>query len=102
MSDIDVCAVDELAEGEHVVVDIGGGIEVAVYLVDGEYYAIEDVCTHDNGPLAEGELEGHQVVCPRHGAKFDLRTGKATALPAYMPIETYPVRAESGRVLLSA
>lgn len=102
MGAVDVCAEGEIPEGGHRVVDIGGGIEVAIFFVQGSYYAIEDACTHDDGPLADGELDGCQVICPRHGARFDIRTGEALTLPAYRPVETYPVRVEGGRVLLDA
>jgi 3-phenylpropionate/trans-cinnamate dioxygenase ferredoxin subunit len=97
---VDVCAVDDLPDGEHRLVDIGGGIEVAVYRIDGEYFAIEDVCTHDYGQLADGEVDGHQVICPRHGARFDLRTGEALTPPAYRPVDTYPVRVNNDRVVI--
>ena len=65
---------------------------IAVYRLDDGYYAIEDICTHDGGPLAEGEVEGHEVICPRHGARFDIKTGAALCMPAVTPVEPYPVR----------
>jgi 3-phenylpropionate/trans-cinnamate dioxygenase ferredoxin component len=102
MPTIDVCAEGEIPEGGHRLVDLGGGIEAAVFFVEGEYHAIEDLCTHDDGPLAEGELDGCQVICPRHGARFDIRTGEALSLPAYRPVEAFKVRCEAGRVLLEA
>lgn len=102
MTTYDVCAEGEIPEGGHRLVDVGGGIEVAVFFCTGEYYAIEDICTHDDGPLAEGEVEGCQVICPRHGARFDLRTGEALTLPAYRPVETFVVRRADGRVLIEA
>lgn len=102
MSTYDVCADGDIDEGGHVLVDIGGGIEVAVFLVEGQYYAIDDICTHDNGPLADGRIEGLCVVCPRHGAMFDLRTGEAVKLPAYRPIDTFPVRLEGDRIVFDA
>jgi 3-phenylpropionate/trans-cinnamate dioxygenase ferredoxin subunit len=58
----------------------------------GSYYAIEDRCTHDDGPLAEGRLDGCQIECPRHGARFDMKTGKALTLPAFIPVAAFPVR----------
>lgn len=67
-------------------------VEVAVFNVDGTYHAIEDVCTHDGGPLAEGPLEGHVVECPRHGARFDVRTGAVLCFPATAPVPVYAVR----------
>jgi 3-phenylpropionate/trans-cinnamate dioxygenase ferredoxin component len=69
-----------------------GDVSVAVCNVDGTFYAIDDVCTHDGGALDQGELEGAEIECPRHGARFDVRSGRATQLPAFEPVETYPVR----------
>ncbi len=68
--------------------------------VDGIVYAIEDVCTHDGGPLDQGELEGEVVVCPRHGATFDVRTGDALTLPAVAPVMTFPVTMEGDDILV--
>ena len=71
-----------------------GLITIGVYNLAGELYAIEDRCSHDDGPLCEGEWDAAacEVVCPRHGSRFDLRTGTPLSLPAYLPVETYPVR----------
>jgi 3-phenylpropionate/trans-cinnamate dioxygenase ferredoxin subunit len=80
-----------------VVVD---GTEALLCNVDGTFYAIEDVCTHDGGPLDQGELEGCTIRCPRHGALFDVTTGAALTLPAVIPLETYPVRVENGQVII--
>lgn len=66
---------------------------------DGAYYAIEDRCTHDDGPLAQGRLRRCEIECPRHGAKFDLKTGRATALPAFAPVAAYPTRVTAEGVL---
>lgn len=74
------------------------GRRIALCNVDGTFYAIDDVCTHDGGPLGEGELTGHQIECPRHGARFDVRSGRALALPAVVPVRSYPVRVEDGVV----
>ncbi len=65
---------------------------VAVFHLDDGYYAIDDVCTHDGGPLAEGPIEGNVIECPRHGARFDIRTGEVLCLPATSPVPTYTVR----------
>ena len=98
MSDwVDVAAVDELETGGVIVVDVDG-TEVAVFNIDGEFYALADVCTHDGGTLADGTVEGHEIECPRHGARFDIRTGKVTAPPAYEDVTTYPVRVFNGMV----
>ena len=96
MSDwVTVAKVGELAPGTHRVVDVDGA-SVAVFNVGGEYYAIEDVCTHDGGQLTGGTVEGDQVVCPRHGARFNIRTGDALTAPAYEPTAKFPVRVENG------
>jgi 3-phenylpropionate/trans-cinnamate dioxygenase ferredoxin subunit len=94
---IDVDAVENLPEGSVGLTEVEGA-EVAVFNLGGKYYAIEDVCTHDGGTLADGEVEGFEVECPRHGARFDLRTGQVTAPPAYEDIRVYRVRIHNGRV----
>ena len=68
--------------------------ELAVFRIGGQYYAIEDVCTHDGGPVAEGALEGDVIECPRHGARFNVKTGAALSLPAVSPVPVYRVRIE--------
>jgi 3-phenylpropionate/trans-cinnamate dioxygenase ferredoxin subunit len=91
-----IASTAELPSGARMVVEIGEHW-VAVFNVGGNYYAVEDLCTHDDGPLAEGELEGENIVCPRHGAKFDLNTGKPT-FPATAPVPRYAVRVEGDQV----
>lgn len=96
MSDwIDVARIEELPPGARKVVNVDGAA-VAVFNLGGEYYAIEDVCTHDGGDLAGGEVEGDAIVCPRHGARFSIRTGEVLAPPAYEPVATFPVRVHNG------
>ncbi len=85
----------EIQPGERIVVEIDE-LPIAVFNVGGQYYAIGDVCTHDEGPLADGELDGYQIICPRHGARFDIRDGKALTLPAVVPTPWYPVRITDG------
>jgi 3-phenylpropionate/trans-cinnamate dioxygenase ferredoxin subunit len=94
---IRVCASSELLPGEFKVA-WDGDVPIAVFNVDGELYAIEDVCTHDGGDLAGGELHGYEIECPRHGARFDLRTGAVRAPPAYEPTAVFPVRVENDSV----
>jgi 3-phenylpropionate/trans-cinnamate dioxygenase ferredoxin subunit len=77
---------------------VADGVEVLVCNVGGTFYAIEDVCTHDGGPLDQGKLEGERVVCPRHGATFDVRTGEALTLPAVMPVATFAVRLDGDKL----
>lgn len=83
----------EIAPGGKKLLDVAGRA-VALFHVDGAYYAIDDVCTHDGGPLAEGELLGCEVMCPRHGARFDVRTGKALCMPAFESVSTHEVRVD--------
>jgi 3-phenylpropionate/trans-cinnamate dioxygenase ferredoxin component len=94
---IDVCPVEELPPGSVKIVR-AGSIAVGVYNLDGEYYAIEDRCSHDDGPLAEGDfdVEAGVAICPRHGSEFDVRTGRPLSLPAYLPVETFEVFVEDG------
>jgi 3-phenylpropionate/trans-cinnamate dioxygenase ferredoxin subunit len=79
---------------------MAGGVPVLLCNVDGELYAVEDVCTHDGGALDGGELEGPRIMCPRHGAFFDVTTGKALTLPAITPLPTYPVRIDGDDVFV--
>jgi 3-phenylpropionate/trans-cinnamate dioxygenase ferredoxin subunit len=81
----------EIADGATKRVDVGGQ-SVLLCNVEGEIFAIEDVCTHDGGPLDEGELMGDRIMCPRHGAFFDVKSGAALTLPAIVPVQTYKVR----------
>jgi 3-phenylpropionate/trans-cinnamate dioxygenase ferredoxin subunit len=71
---------------------------IALFNVDGTFYAIDDVCTHDGGPLADGHFEGHEIRCPRHGARFDVRTGKALCFPAFEPVATHTVEVRGDEV----
>ena len=98
---IDVCTVSELPTGERKLVE-WEDLEIGVFNCRGEYFAIEDRCSHDDGPLAEGEFDAGTctVECPRHGSLFDLRTGRPKTLPAYQPVEIFPVRVEDDTVKL--
>ncbi len=87
---VEVCAQGEISPGQHKVVDVEGAL-VAVFNLDGEFYAIEDVCTHDGSEIADGCVIGDDIECPRHGARFCIKTGAVTAPPAYEPIDTFPV-----------
>ena len=99
MAELIVCPIEELPPGTMKLVH-AGEISVGVYNVDGELYALEDRCSHDDGPLVEGDWEPDEgvVICPRHGSRFDIRSGRALTLPAYLPVETFPVRVEAGVV----
>jgi len=96
---LDIGAADELPRDAHRVFEVDGRF-VAVYDIAGERFAIEDVCTHDGNPLSDGPVEGLEVVCPRHGARFCLRTGAALSPPAYEPVPTFPVEIRDGRLML--
>ncbi|MFO1318907.1 MAG: non-heme iron oxygenase ferredoxin subunit [Burkholderiales bacterium] len=92
-----VCSLADLPAGTHRVVDVDGTL-IVVANVDGELCAIEDVCTHDGGQLTGGCIDGGEIICPRHGARFSLRTGDALTAPAYEPTAAFPVRIENGIV----
>jgi 3-phenylpropionate/trans-cinnamate dioxygenase ferredoxin component len=98
---IDVCLLDELKPGQVRLVE-WEDLEIGVFNCGGTVYAIEDRCSHDNGPLVEGELDEAEctVECPRHGSLFDLKTGKPKTLPAYVPVDTFPVIIEGATIKL--
>jgi 3-phenylpropionate/trans-cinnamate dioxygenase ferredoxin subunit len=99
VAELDVCPVEELPSCSVKIV-YAGEIAVGVYNLNGEYFAIEDRCSHDDGPLCEGTWDEDEctVVCPRHGSAFELATGLPRSLPAYEPVQTYPVRIVDGVV----
>ena len=102
MDTLTVCKLDELPEGEMRLVEADGR-KIGVFRCgNGELYAIEDRCSHDDGPLAEGEFDAGActVECPRHGSLFDLRSGRPKTLPAFQPVDTFDARVEGGEVKL--
>ena len=94
---VSVAPAHSIAPGDYAQTEVDGCI-VAVVNVGGEFYAVEDVCTHDGGGLTGGAIDGDKVVCPRHGAKFCLRTGAALTPPAYEPVRTFATRINNGVV----
>jgi 3-phenylpropionate/trans-cinnamate dioxygenase ferredoxin subunit len=96
---IDICDVSELPPGGMRLVE-WEDLEIGVFNCNGEILAIEDRCSHDNGTLVEGTLdqENCTVECPRHGSEFDLRTGKPITLPAYVPVDTFPVIVDGDQI----
>lgn len=96
---IEIAEEDELPVNERLFLEISGQ-PIVIFNLAGNLYAIGDVCTHDNGPLGEGEVVGFDISCPRHGGRFDIRTGKATRSPAFRDIPAYPVKIENGKIFL--
>ena len=96
---ITLAKADEIPAGKHDVFEVEG-TWIAVFNVDDTYYAIEDVCTHDGYPLEDGEVIGCEIICSRHGARFDLRNGKALTMPAVTATKSYPVRVEGDDLVL--
>ena len=97
---VKVATRSEFADGGKVLAEIEGRA-IAVFLVGATYYAIDDVCTHDGGPLAEGDLEGNEIRCPRHGARFDVTTGRALCMPAFEPVTSHKVELNGDDVLVA-
>ena len=95
----EVCPVSELENGGRLFVEIDGRA-VVLFNIAGQVFAIGDICTHDDGPLGDGELEGDRIVCPRHGAEFEVRTGRAVQMPAVVDIPAYPVRIQGGTIFI--
>ena len=87
----------ELQDGERLFIEIDD-LPIVVFKLAGQYFAIADVCSHDDGPVGDGELEGFEVICPRHGARFDIRNGKVLSLPAIVDIPAYPVLVTDGHI----
>jgi 3-phenylpropionate/trans-cinnamate dioxygenase ferredoxin subunit len=98
---IEICRVEELPPGERKLVE-WEDLEIGVFNCGGDVLAIEDRCSHDDGDLVQGEFDAERctVECPRHGSRFDLRTGKPLTLPAYVPVDTFPVSVQDGVIKL--
>jgi 3-phenylpropionate/trans-cinnamate dioxygenase ferredoxin subunit len=96
---VEIAPVSELPAGERLFVEVGDK-PIVIFNIAGQFFAIGDVCTHDGGPLGDGDLEGNHVVCPRHGAEFDVRTGKAMSMPAVVDIPAYPVQVRDGNIFV--
>jgi 3-phenylpropionate/trans-cinnamate dioxygenase ferredoxin subunit len=96
---VEIGPASELPPGERLFVDVGGRSAV-IFNIAGKLFSIEDVCSHDDGPVGEGDLAEYEITCPRHGAKFDVRTGKVTQMPANVDIPAYPVRVVDGMIQL--
>jgi nitrite reductase/ring-hydroxylating ferredoxin subunit len=92
-----VAVVNEIASGQAKLVEVGGH-KIALFNIDGTFYAIADTCTHQGGPLSEGAVEGSEVTCPWHGARFDIRTGAALGPPATKGVRTYAVKVEGSDI----
>jgi 3-phenylpropionate/trans-cinnamate dioxygenase ferredoxin subunit len=92
-----VASEEELPNGKRIFVTVDD-YNLVVFNIAGQYFAIGDVCSHDNGPVGEGELEGYDIICPRHGARFDVRSGRVLSLPAVVDIPAYPTRVVEGQV----
>lgn len=94
---IQITSVQEFPDGERLFFEIDG-LPIVLYSLDGKYFATGDECSHDGGPIGDGEIDGNEIVCPRHGARFDVRTGKVTGMPAVTDIPSYPVRVVEGKI----
>ena len=95
----EIAPASELPNGERLFVDLGDK-PIVIFNIAGHYFSIGDVCTHDDGPLGDGTIEGNNVVCPRHGAEFDIRTGQAVQMPAVVDIPAYPVKVVDGKIFV--
>ena len=98
---VTVAKMGEIPVGQFKPVEVAGKQLLICHVEQGRFYAVEDTCTHDDGPLADGWLEGTAIECPRHGARFDVTTGKVLCLPAAMPIRAYPVHMDGDEVKVS-
>ena len=95
-----IASEDDIQNGERIFVEIDD-FDIVVFNIAGKFYAIADVCSHDDGPVGDGEFESeYEIACPRHGARFDVRNGEAVSLPAVIDIPAFPVRVIDGEVQL--
>ena len=94
---MEIAPASELPNGERLFVEIEGKA-IVIFNIAGQLFAIGDICTHDDGPLGDGDLEGYNIVCPRHGGEFDVRTGKVMQMPAVVDIPAYPVKVVDGMI----
>lgn len=99
MSFIAVASLDDFAASDAIAVDVGGK-QIAIYLVEGEVFATDNRCTHGDARLCDGFLEGHEIECPFHQGRFDVRSGAATGAPAEVALASYPARLEGDQVLV--
>lgn len=95
----EIAPASELPNGERLFIEIEGK-SLAIFNIAGQFFSIADICSHDDGPVGEGDLEGFHVVCPRHGGEFDVRTGKAMQLPAVEDIPAYPIQIRDGIIFI--
>jgi 3-phenylpropionate/trans-cinnamate dioxygenase ferredoxin component len=96
---VEIAPASELPSGERLFVELGDK-PIVIFNIAGQLFAIGDVCSHDDGPLGDGLIEDHNIVCPRHGAEFDVRTGKVVSMPAVVDIPAYPVQVRDGTILV--
>jgi len=94
---VEIAPASELPNGERLFLEVEGKAIVIFNIAD-QFFAIGDICTHDDGPLGDGDLEGLNIVCPRHGGEFDVQTGKAVQMPAVVDIPAYPVKVVDGMI----
>jgi 3-phenylpropionate/trans-cinnamate dioxygenase ferredoxin component len=94
---LDIAPESELPNGERIFVEVEGR-SLVIFNIAGQFYAIGDVCSHDDGPVGDGDVEGYNIVCPRHGGEFDIRTGQAVQMPAVVDIPAYPVKVVDGMI----
>ena len=94
---VEIAPAGSLPDGERMFIEVESR-QIVIINLAGKLFAIGDVCSHDNGPVGDGEIEGDEIICPRHGARFDIRTGKVTSLPAVVDIPAYPVRVTDGMI----
>ena len=95
-----IASTQDILPSQMKAVDLDGNQNICIANIDGKYYAIDNVCTHEGGPLADGTLEGYEVECPWHGSKFDVRTGVVTNSPATEPEPTYEIKVDGDNILI--
>ena len=96
---VEIAPASELPNGERLFVEVGGK-SLVIFNIAGQLFSIADICSHDDGPVGEGDIENFNITCPRHGGEFDIRTGKAVQLPVVEDIPAYPVQVREGNIFI--
>lgn len=96
---LEIAPASDLPPGERLFIEVEGK-SIVIFNIAGQFFAIADICTHDDGPLGDGDIEGYNIVCPRHGGEFDVRTGKAVQLPVVIDVPAYPVKVMDDTIMV--
>ena len=99
---VEAASFEDFENTDRKMVDLGGHTQIGLFKLDDGYFAISAWCSHQKTSLVHGDIEDHQIMCPLHGARFDLKTGRALSLPAVKPVACYPVKVDGDKIFVKA